>query len=79
MQVACETTTKCIEWLGGIGISKEFPVEKYYRDCKVGLYIILNVVHISAVQFFFQFTTLKQMIVALENGWSLKIWYDVFL
>lgn len=35
-EVACETTTKCIEWLGGIGISKEFPVEKYYRDCKVG-------------------------------------------
>jgi short/branched chain acyl-CoA dehydrogenase len=35
-EVACETTSKCIEWLGGVGITKEFPVEKYYRDCKVG-------------------------------------------
>lgn len=35
-EVACETTSKCIEWLGGVGLSKEFPVEKYYRDCKVG-------------------------------------------
>jgi len=36
MQVACETTSKCIEWLGGVGITREFPAEKYYRDCKVG-------------------------------------------
>ena len=29
-------TSKCIEWMGGVGISKEYPIEKYYRDCKVG-------------------------------------------
>ena len=35
-QVATETTSKCIEWLGGVGITKSFLVEKFYRDCKVG-------------------------------------------
>jgi len=35
-EVACQTTSKCIEWMGGLGITKDFPVEKYYRDCKVG-------------------------------------------
>ncbi|VDK42786.1 unnamed protein product [Anisakis simplex] len=34
--VAGNTTTKCIEWMGGVGISKSFPVEKFYRDCKIG-------------------------------------------
>ncbi|XP_055345002.1 short/branched chain specific acyl-CoA dehydrogenase, mitochondrial-like [Paramacrobiotus metropolitanus] len=35
-QVATATTSKCIEWMGGVGYSKEYPVEKYYRDCKIG-------------------------------------------
>ncbi|PIC52334.1 hypothetical protein B9Z55_002484 [Caenorhabditis nigoni] len=35
-QVATNTTSKCVEWLGGVGFTKEFPVEKYYRDCKIG-------------------------------------------
>ncbi|KAK2166414.1 hypothetical protein LSH36_39g03006 [Paralvinella palmiformis] len=35
-EVACRMTSKCIEWMGGVGISKEYPIEKYYRDCKVG-------------------------------------------
>ena len=30
------TTSKCIEWMGGVGYTKDYPVEKYYRDCKVG-------------------------------------------
>uniref|UniRef100_A0AC34QRI5 Uncharacterized protein n=1 Tax=Panagrolaimus sp. JU765 TaxID=591449 RepID=A0AC34QRI5_9BILA len=34
--IATTTTSKCIEWLGGVGFTKEFPVEKYYRDCKIG-------------------------------------------
>jgi Acyl-CoA dehydrogenase, C-terminal domain len=41
IQVACETTSKCIEWLGGVGITRDFPVEKYYRDCKVGKPLLL--------------------------------------
>lgn len=35
-QVAEKTSSKCIELVGGVGISKEYPQEKYFRDCKVG-------------------------------------------
>ncbi|XP_060624564.2 short/branched chain specific acyl-CoA dehydrogenase, mitochondrial [Anolis sagrei] len=35
-EVATLTTSKCIEWMGGVGFTKDYPIEKYYRDCKVG-------------------------------------------
>ncbi|KAK6030024.1 acyl-CoA dehydrogenase family protein, partial [Ostertagia ostertagi] len=35
-QVASSTTSKCIEWHGGVGFTKEYPVEKFYRDAKAG-------------------------------------------
>uniref|UniRef100_A0AC35UG28 Short/branched chain specific acyl-CoA dehydrogenase, mitochondrial n=1 Tax=Rhabditophanes sp. KR3021 TaxID=114890 RepID=A0AC35UG28_9BILA len=35
-QVATTVTSKCVEMMGGVGFSKEFPVEKFYRDCKIG-------------------------------------------
>lgn len=35
-RVAEKTSSKCIEWLGGIGFTRDFPVEKFYRDCKIG-------------------------------------------
>lgn len=35
-EVATLTTSKCIEWMGGVGYTKDFPIEKYYRDCKIG-------------------------------------------
>lgn len=35
-QVAEKTASKCVEWLGGVGFTKEFPAEKFYRDCKIG-------------------------------------------
>lgn len=35
-QVAESTASKCIEWMGGVGFTREFPIEKYYRDCKIG-------------------------------------------
>uniref|UniRef100_A0A8C5J971 Short/branched chain specific acyl-CoA dehydrogenase, mitochondrial n=1 Tax=Junco hyemalis TaxID=40217 RepID=A0A8C5J971_JUNHY len=35
-EVATLTTSKCIEWMGGVGFTKNFPIEKYYRDCKIG-------------------------------------------
>ncbi|KHJ91993.1 acyl-CoA dehydrogenase protein [Oesophagostomum dentatum] len=35
-QVATTTTSKCVEWLGGVGFTKEYPVEKFYRDAKIG-------------------------------------------
>uniref|UniRef100_A0A0N4ZJV3 Short/branched chain specific acyl-CoA dehydrogenase, mitochondrial n=1 Tax=Parastrongyloides trichosuri TaxID=131310 RepID=A0A0N4ZJV3_PARTI len=34
--VATKATSKCVEWMGGVGFSKEFPVEKFFRDCKIG-------------------------------------------
>jgi len=34
--VAALTTTKCMEWMGGVGFTKDYPVEKFYRDCKIG-------------------------------------------
>jgi len=34
--VATYTTSKCVEWLGGVGFTRDFPVEKFYRDCKIG-------------------------------------------
>ncbi|XP_072026883.1 LOW QUALITY PROTEIN: short/branched chain specific acyl-CoA dehydrogenase, mitochondrial-like [Amphiura filiformis] len=35
-EVATQTTSKCIEWMGGVGFTKDYPIEKYYRDCKIG-------------------------------------------
>lgn len=35
-EVAGLTTSKCIEWMGGVGYTKEFPVEKFFRDAKIG-------------------------------------------
>jgi len=35
-QVADRVTSMCVELFGGYGYSKEYPVEKYYRDAKIG-------------------------------------------
>ncbi|CAG2111897.1 unnamed protein product, partial [Medioppia subpectinata] len=35
-EVATRVTSKSVEWLGGVGFTRDFPVEKYYRDCKIG-------------------------------------------
>jgi alkylation response protein AidB-like acyl-CoA dehydrogenase len=35
-QVADRITSACLELFGGYGYSKEYPVEKYYRDAKIG-------------------------------------------
>ncbi|XP_068244718.1 short/branched chain specific acyl-CoA dehydrogenase, mitochondrial [Palaemon carinicauda] len=35
-EVATRVTSKCIELMGGVGFTRDFPVEKYYRDCKIG-------------------------------------------
>ncbi|KAI6195549.1 Acdh-3 [Aphelenchoides fujianensis] len=34
--VATRATSLAVEWLGGVGFTKEYPVEKFYRDCKIG-------------------------------------------
>ena len=35
-EVASLTTNKCVEWMGGVGFTKDYPVEKFYRDSKIG-------------------------------------------
>lgn len=35
-QVAQTVTINCIDWMGGVGFTKDFIQEKFYRDCKVG-------------------------------------------
>ncbi|VDM55472.1 unnamed protein product [Angiostrongylus costaricensis] len=36
LKVATTATSKCVEWLGGVGFTKAYPVEKFYRDAKIG-------------------------------------------
>jgi alkylation response protein AidB-like acyl-CoA dehydrogenase len=35
-QIAQTITSTCIDLYGGYGFTKEYPVEKYYRDSKIG-------------------------------------------
>ena len=35
-QVAERVSSKAVEWLGGVGFTREFPVEKFYRDSRIG-------------------------------------------
>lgn len=35
-QVAEKVASKAIEWMGGVGFTRDFPVEKFYRDAKIG-------------------------------------------
>jgi alkylation response protein AidB-like acyl-CoA dehydrogenase len=35
-EVAERTASVCIDLFGGVGYTKEFPAEKYYRDAKIG-------------------------------------------
>ncbi|EEB13160.1 Short/branched chain specific acyl-CoA dehydrogenase, putative [Pediculus humanus corporis] len=35
-EMAHEVTKRCIDWIGGVGFTKDFPQEKFYRDCKIG-------------------------------------------
>jgi len=34
--VANRVTGLCVELFGGYGYSREYPVEKFYRDAKIG-------------------------------------------
>ena len=35
-QMAERVTSLCVDLFGGYGFTKEYPVEKYYRDAKIG-------------------------------------------
>lgn len=35
-ELAGKLTSKCIEWMGGVGITTDYAIEKFYRDSKIG-------------------------------------------
>lgn len=35
-QVAEKVSSSCINMLGGVGFTKDFEAEKFFRDCKIG-------------------------------------------
>jgi short/branched chain acyl-CoA dehydrogenase len=35
-RVATEVSRLAVEWLGGVGYTREFPAEKFYRDSLIG-------------------------------------------
>jgi short-chain 2-methylacyl-CoA dehydrogenase len=35
-KVAADVSRQAVEWLGGVGYTREFPVEKFYRDSLIG-------------------------------------------
>ena len=35
-EVAERVASQCVEYFGGVGFTKEYPAEKYYRDAKIG-------------------------------------------
>ena len=30
-------SSRCVEMMGGVGFIKEYPIEKFYRDSKIGM------------------------------------------
>lgn len=60
-QCAERTASKCVEWLGGVGFTKEYPAEKFYRDCKIGA--IYEGTHNIQLQ-----TIAKMIKTELKNG-----------
>jgi short/branched chain acyl-CoA dehydrogenase len=35
-EMAVRAATKCVQWMGGVGFTKEYPMEKFYRDAMIG-------------------------------------------
>lgn len=35
-EVAERTASQCVEFFGGVGFTKDYPAEKFYRDAKIG-------------------------------------------
>lgn len=36
IETALRVTAKCIDFMGGVGFTTDFPQEKYFRDSKIG-------------------------------------------
>lgn len=36
--------SRCVEMLGGVGFVADFPVEKFYRDSKIGMLLFCLII-----------------------------------
>ncbi|THD19200.1 Short branched chain specific acyl-mitochondrial [Fasciola hepatica] len=34
--MACRIASRAVDWLGGVGFTEDYPMEKFYRDVKIG-------------------------------------------
>ncbi|TPX38911.1 hypothetical protein SeLEV6574_g07525 [Synchytrium endobioticum] len=41
-QIAQKTASQAIEWVGGVAFTRDFPLEKFYRDSKIGAIYEVN-------------------------------------
>jgi len=49
-QAAEATTSKAIEWAGGVGFAREYPMEKRWRDSKIGaIYEGTNLIQLQTI------------------------------
>lgn len=65
-QVATLTTSKCIEWMGGVGFTKDYPIEKYYRDCKIGEHDWTNMHHLTNIDLCLRTTC--EIVIYIRGG-----------
>lgn len=72
-QVAERTASKTIEWLGGIGFTKDLLAEKMFRDCKVRFDLIGLLVQClrccTFPKFFFVVNLISLSTSFLHVGW----------
>jgi len=49
-QVAQKVASVAVEWMGGVGFTKEYPLEKFYRDAKIGsIYEGTSNIHLQTI------------------------------
>lgn len=63
-EAAQTTTIKCIDWMGGVGFTRDFPQEKFYRDVKIGA------IYEGTTNM--QLNTIAKCIKKEYQGWDIK-------
>mmetsp|Transcript_9015 Transcript_9015/g.14608 ORF Transcript_9015/g.14608 Transcript_9015/m.14608 type:complete len:101 (-) Transcript_9015:213-515(-) len=49
-QIAQKVASLSVEWMGGVGFTKEYPCEKFYRDAKIGsIYEGTSNIHLQTI------------------------------
>lgn len=69
--VATKTARNCIQWMGGVGFTKEFVMEKFYRDSMIGQFIfITNVLSMAKVLLIYESANLWINLGTIYEGTS---------